>query len=68
MDGPALWRAQWCKSSHSKASSNCVEVAGLRPGIGIRDGKSPAGPVLVVTRAEWAVFVNAVNAGEYDLD
>jgi hypothetical protein len=45
-----------------------VEVAGLRSGIGIRDSKSRAGSVLVVTRAEWAVFVNAVNAGEYDLD
>lgn len=66
-DGPALSRASWRKSSRSKAMSNCVEATGLRSGIGIRDSKSPAGPVLTVTAAEWAAFVNAVKNGEHSI-
>ncbi|TDD63568.1 DUF397 domain-containing protein [Actinomadura rubrisoli] len=33
----------WRKSSHSGTEQQtvCVEVAGLRPGVGIRDSKNP---------------------------
>lgn len=67
MDRPVLSRASWRKSSRSNGVSNCVEVAGLGTGIGIRDSKSPTGPVLTFTAAEWLTFVNVVNAGEHDL-
>ncbi|MFG2244363.1 DUF397 domain-containing protein [Spirillospora sp. NPDC048823] len=67
MERPGLSRASWRKSSRSNGLSNCVEVAGLGTGIGIRDSKSLTGPVLTVTAAEWVTFVNGVNAGEHDL-
>jgi hypothetical protein len=58
-----LSRAEWRKSSFSGASQNCVEVARNLPGIvAIRDSKNPQGPALVITRARWAAFMDAVKA------
>ena len=34
--------------------------------IGVRDSKNPDGPVLWYTVTEWAEFVRAVKAGEFD--
>lgn len=33
----------------------------------IRDNKDPNGPILTLTRADWVSFVEAVNAGKFDL-
>lgn len=67
MDRPVLRDVAWRKSSRSKAASNCVEVARLRPGVAIRDSKAPNGPALTVAPAAWARFVDLVKAGDHDL-
>ena len=67
MKRPALTSATWRKSSRSNGSSNCVEIAGLRAGVGIRDSKAPGEPSLVVAPQWWAAFLDAVKAGGHDL-
>jgi len=53
----------WVKSSRSHANGNCVEVAGLPDGIGVRDSKHTTGPILRFTQDEWRTFVGRVRAG-----
>jgi hypothetical protein len=55
--------AQWRKSSFSGGDgSNCVEVARLSGGgRGVRDSKDHSLIPLVVTPAEWAVFLDHVK-------
>ena len=56
----------WVKSSHSFANGNCVQVAELPDGqIGIRDSKSPHGPILRFTPQEWDAFTVGVRNGEF---
>ncbi|MFG2000297.1 DUF397 domain-containing protein [Spirillospora sp. NPDC048911] len=53
----------WRKSRHSEADGNCVEVSRAISGmIGVRDSKrGDAGPILELTRAEWAAFLRSVR-------
>jgi len=67
MKRPAPMRAAWRKSSRSNGSGNCVEIAGLPTGIGIRDSKAPAQAVLVIAVGCWAALADAVKAGKLDL-
>jgi len=55
------------RTSAQCAQTSCVEVADLPDGSGmaVRDSKQPAGPVLMFTAQEWAVFVASVKAGEF---
>ncbi|WP_348537356.1 DUF397 domain-containing protein [Nocardia carnea] len=55
--------AHWVKSSYSQAGGECVEVAQLADGVGVRDSKNPTGPALVFGPTEWAGFLRAVSAG-----
>ncbi|WP_040828980.1 DUF397 domain-containing protein [Nocardia jiangxiensis] len=57
--------AQWFKSSRSRETSACVEVAWLAEGhVGVRDSKNPGGPALVFTPKEWDAFEAGVRDGE----
>ena len=62
--GGAVWRT----SSYSGTAGNCVEVATNLPGlVAMRDSKTPAGPVLVVSTDGWRAFVAGVREGEFGL-
>ncbi|MFD4771167.1 DUF397 domain-containing protein [Streptomyces niveus] len=54
----------WRKSSYSGGSNgNCLEVADGHPVVPVRDSKSPHGPALVFSAADWSSFVFALKAG-----
>jgi hypothetical protein len=61
----------WRKSSHSGSNGNCVEIAWHQgaEGIGIlvRDSKFPGREPLVFTLGEWAVFLERVKTGDFDV-
>ncbi|MFG2328343.1 DUF397 domain-containing protein [Streptomyces sp. NPDC048604] len=55
---------RWRKSSYSGTSGgDCVEVADLAPHVAVRDSKNPGGPVLTLTPAAFAAFVEAAAQG-----
>jgi len=58
---------EWLKSSYSSdQGGNCVEIAELPDGgAAVRDSKDPTGPVLGVSRAQWAAFVGAISREEF---
>ncbi|WP_067711100.1 DUF397 domain-containing protein [Nocardia yamanashiensis] len=58
--------ARWFKSAHSTGAKECVEIAFLTTGVGIRDSKNPTGPCLHFAPAEWDRFTTAVAAGAFD--
>ncbi len=60
----SLSRAVWRKSTFSNGSGgNCVEVALNLPGVvAVRDSKNPHGPVLVVSRDDWASFITRLRS------
>ena len=61
----------WRKSSHSGSNGNCVEIAWRRGAEGInivvRDSKFPGREPLAFTPAEWAVFLDRVKRGHFDV-
>lgn len=61
-----LTATRWFKSSYSSAGSECVEIAYLPGGVGVRDSKNPTSPALVFTPAEWDAFSAGVKRGEFD--
>jgi hypothetical protein len=59
-----LSRAEWRKASKSSSNGGaCVEVARNLSGIvAVRDSKDPEGPVLTVSRDEWASFITRLQS------
>lgn len=54
-------RLAWFKSSYSAGNGgDCVEVAGSRRHIHVRDSKRAGGPVLSIEPAQWAAFMRMV--------
>lgn len=45
------------KSSYSKDTPNCVEIADAGPAVAVRDSKNPDGPVLSFSRTAFAEFI-----------
>lgn len=58
----------WRKSSHSggggSGGQDCVEVARIGGGIGVRDSKDPDGGRLHLTAARWRELTRRIRAGE----
>lgn len=59
-------QATWRKSSRSGNGGNCVEVAMVGDGVGVRDSKQPGGAVLAFAAAPWRAFILGVKNGEFD--
>lgn len=55
--------ADWSKSSRSGSNGGqCVEVAVEPSVVGIRDSKSPDGPVLAFDRATFTTFLDSLKS------
>ncbi|MFC4560391.1 DUF397 domain-containing protein [Nocardiopsis mangrovi] len=53
-------RPRWRTSSYSgTGGGQCVEVAELNTGVGVRDSKSPDAAVLSFPHGAWAAFIRA---------
>ena len=53
----------WRQSSYSDTQGNeCVEVACLSHGIGVRDSKNPTGPHLTLSARSFATLIKEVKA------
>ncbi|MEH1125427.1 DUF397 domain-containing protein [Micromonospora sp. CPCC 206061] len=50
----------WRKSKYCDSSA-CVEVARTQLLVAVRDGKDPAGPILIFRAEEWRSFVGALR-------
>lgn len=52
----------WRKSSRSTTQGGeCIEVAALSDGIGMRDSKNPQGDRLTLTRKDFAALVQRIR-------
>jgi hypothetical protein len=60
---------KWRKSTHSNGEdTHCVEVANTdQQMFAARDSKSPRGPILHLSRSNFARLLLEVKAGRFDL-
>jgi len=59
---------QWRKSTFSGDQGACVLWEIGPDGVSVSDSKNPDGPELRFTLREWQVFLQAVRAGECDVE
>lgn len=59
-----LSRAHWRKNSYSGNTGNCVEVATADAIVGVRDSKTKSDTMLVISEADWQVFVWSIKHGK----
>ena len=60
--------ATWRRSSYSTGSgNNCVELADLGDGVGVRDSKAPDDGALLLPRETWREIAERVKVGALDL-
>ncbi|TMR37553.1 DUF397 domain-containing protein [Actinomadura geliboluensis] len=57
----------WRKSSASVDDSQCVEVATFGPSVLVRDSRDHSAGVIVLGRAQWNAFMDALRDGAVDL-
>lgn len=63
-----MTRPAWRKSSHSgPEQGDCVEVAGLSSGIGVRDSKSPDHAHFALTPEAFAALLARAKRDELNL-
>lgn len=60
---PRFPSAVWIKANASGTGSDCIEVAKLAVGLGVRDSKRPAGCVLRFSATEFALFTAELTQG-----
>ncbi|WP_255614930.1 MULTISPECIES: DUF397 domain-containing protein [unclassified Saccharopolyspora] len=53
--------AAWFKSSYSKTQNECVEVALVPGGAGVRDTKDRDGGTLTFTSTTWSTFLSTLK-------
>ncbi|MFC7380769.1 DUF397 domain-containing protein [Sphaerisporangium rhizosphaerae] len=60
-----LRKVEWIKSTHSGSNGgNCVEIARLSGSHrGVRDSKSPFGPILMCNGPAWNAFIRGLKHG-----
>ncbi|HKR52533.1 MAG TPA: DUF397 domain-containing protein [Pseudonocardiaceae bacterium] len=65
---PPPTAAAWRKSSFSAdgVEWDCVQAAGSRGRVWVRDSKNPLGSVLGFTREGWAAFLVGVQCDEFE--
>ncbi len=61
---PELASAEWRKSSRSGGGNNCVEVAFVSAGVGVRDSKNRQGAAFVFGSEAWSSFVKNIRDGD----
>ncbi|MFR9730806.1 DUF397 domain-containing protein [Saccharopolyspora sp. MS10] len=58
-----LTGATWFKSSYSNSQNECVEVALVPGGAGVRDTKDRDGGTLTFTGTTWSAFLTTLKRG-----
>ncbi|MGR3932710.1 DUF397 domain-containing protein [Streptomyces sp. BRA346] len=60
-------RPGWSKSSYSAQNGDCVEVQRRAADrVGLRDSKTPSGPVLEFAGVEWVNFIRGIRNKKFE--
>jgi Domain of unknown function (DUF397) len=62
---PSPRQSPW-RTAKASASENCVQVRSEHDMIVVGNSRSPDGPFISYTQAEWAAFLDGAKKGEFD--